>query len=604
MSGQGGKRPPPPSHSEVLCKQCKIKIQKRNLADHYLRYHEGKNHKECLVAEKGNIDSFFTKPFAPSDESGESSSKKQKEATETFLIPNPSTSNAEMESIMSDISKLKEGQAKILTAIQDKQQKPMTAPKPKPNDIDYDLLKSNNVDELVANVDWLILTDDNQYARCIVCMSGNKPGEDGQSGFFNLSQEFRYLKKHIKGHSNRELHCQKLADSEMASLKSTKVAKRSDQVGMRLGTIAYQIMYHGEALTSYERKVAALSMNGVDVGNINHSKNFPIALISPFKNIVSSKLKLIVKSPLPCTDEGPPIALIDDKSKIKHEERHGIMTRFPVLKNGRFFQTFLLGQPVQEKGNQEAMMETLIKITQDELDLSISDIRQQLVCHVADGAIAKNLHIHKSHANKLQLDESYVKTVVLWDAAHRLELAAEDTKVKTPWLRNFDSKLEAMMVEMKQDLNRNSLIQTATEMDLIYYELHLFSDTRFIQYAHRTYRNIREMWPVINRVLESQSASDTSKAIDVQKGHKVFLQDPISVLRLIFMEEVANILTVLSKEFQKCDDFPYHAKQASEKTVKSTKGRINFFQKLKTSKSRLSIRIFMDSMEVICKYSI
>ena len=37
-------------------------------------------------------------------------------------------------------------------------------------------------------------------------------------------------------------------------------------------------------------------------------------MLEPFAEVISGKLKMLVSTPLPCTDEKPPIALIDDKS--------------------------------------------------------------------------------------------------------------------------------------------------------------------------------------------------------------------------------------------------------------------------------------------------
>ena len=39
--------------------------------------------------------------------------------------------------------------------------------------------------------------------------------------------------------------------------------------------------------------------------------------------------------------------------------------------------------------------------------------------------------------------------MVLWDLAHKLELAAKHSKEKMNWLTNFDSDLDQLMTEMK-----------------------------------------------------------------------------------------------------------------------------------------------------------
>ena len=60
-------------------------------------------------------------------------------------------------------------------------------------------------------------------------------------------------------------------------------------------------------------------------------------MLDPFVAIFLDKLKQLINTPLACTDTKPPFALIDDKSRIKREDRHGIMIRVPALKRNHFF---------------------------------------------------------------------------------------------------------------------------------------------------------------------------------------------------------------------------------------------------------------------------
>ena len=137
---------------------------------------------------------------------------------------------------------------------------------------------------------------------------------------------------------------------------------------MRIGSIAYQIIKQGEALHSFPQKLALLHQTGVFVGNINHSKGFIHSMLDPFVAIILDKLKQLINTPLACTDTKPPFALIDDKSRIKREDRHGIMIRVPVLKRNNFFKTFYVCQPVQEKGDKKSMSDTLFKSVSKDLD--------------------------------------------------------------------------------------------------------------------------------------------------------------------------------------------------------------------------------------------
>jgi hypothetical protein len=245
---KGAKKVSTPSHVEIKCKQCDGKIQKRSLTEHYSHFHEGKDYRECLISEKGNLDAFFKKPLVESTETEESSSTKQKTDNVTVQdLPSPNeskdTSKSSLDDVVFEISQLKLGQEKILSVIQEKQILHSTSSTTSHSsqlevyDIQHDLYKSHNVEELVENIDWLIITDNNENARCLVCTSDDQQEDDHQPGFFNVTQEFRFLKKHVKVHSTRKVHCQNLSKSEIASYKSLRLSKRSDKVGMLLGTL-------------------------------------------------------------------------------------------------------------------------------------------------------------------------------------------------------------------------------------------------------------------------------------------------------------------------------------------------------------------------------
>ena len=218
------------------------------------------------------------------------------------------------------------------------------------------------------------------------------------------------------------------------------------------------------------------------------------SMLEPSAGVISDKLKMLVSTPLPCTDEKPPIALIDDKSRIKKEDRHGIMVRVPVLKKNVFFKTFLVSQPVQEKGDKISMSNVLLNSVCDHLKLQKDEMRQQLVCHAADGAIAHNLHIHTAHAEYLHLDQEYVKELVLWDLAHKIELAAKHAKDKTPWLQKFDSELDHLIIEMKVGSTRSKLMDICSKRNIEFREFDHFSLTRFMQYSYRIYNSVAHMW--------------------------------------------------------------------------------------------------------------
>ena len=596
-----------PSHTELKCKQCSLKVQKRSLADHYSKFHKEADYKESLINEKNYLENFLGMKRPSSDKADENKQGKSPKIVDSEdKTPNrtsdttgedqsnqPSTSanicinvdksgESDLSKVLSRINTLEANQKKMLNKLKNNSQKPekKNLNKPKQSDMACVSMKQiTNVDELISGVDWLVSCEDNNFIRCMLCFESENVVDITARGVFNTNQEFRYLKSAVKRHESKPSHIENLKKLSAEKSLNLKLIKKNEVIGYRLGSIAYQIIFHSEAFSSYPRKIALLAQNGIDVGSTNHSKAFPATFITPLKNQISLKLKERVKQPLACTGKPPPIALINDKASIKHEERHGICVRFPIFAGGELFKTFLLGQPVQTSSTRDAMCETLIQTTRRELDLTLPELREQMVCECADGAIVKNIAIWKALMTKLSLGEEYAKSLTIWDLGHLLELALDDTKKEQKWLQDFDSIVQKIMVFMRQDYKRTELKKVCTEKSLQYCELVLFSTTRFAQYMFRSYKSLRDMWLAIWYLLENISASDTKEAIEAQKGFKSDIQNPKFVIRLVFMEEISNIVTILSKQFQKRDVLPFFSKQAAEKTIASLETALECFKK-------------------------
>ena len=160
-------------------------------------------------------------------------------------------------------------------------------------DLDYTLLKAEDPEFLLRNIDWLVLSDkDPNKAICVVCSDQNQISKGpARPGVFSCDQEFKKLKYTVKEHANLESHLLKLNKQNLANEKTLNRYKRNEEIGFRLGSLCYQILQEGESLRSYPKKVALLASNGVDCGQTNHSRRFVTSLIKPFKEEISMKFK-------------------------------------------------------------------------------------------------------------------------------------------------------------------------------------------------------------------------------------------------------------------------------------------------------------------------
>ena len=575
----------PPSYLEVKCKECGKTIQRRQLENHYKTFHDELDYKDSLVAPKGNLHNFLKRQSSSELPSTSSSIKKQslvrestEKTSESVVITELSEqSSSSLNELKIDISKIKEDQGKILELLSS--EKKQSEIKEEPNQsFDSTLKYCKSNDDILSNIDWIVVADDStELVRCLVCTTGNV--KKGMPGTFSLTQELRKLKFTIKEHMKRELHLKNLAESNLNTAESLKAAKRSDVVGMRLGLIAYQIIYRGEALFSYPPKIANLSLSNVDVGTTNHSKRFIVDLVPCLQAAIEKKMQEQINAPLPCTGEQPPYVLIDDKVHHKSEERHGIMLRLAVLKNGYLFKTFFLGHPQQPVGTRIEMTKTLFDTTEEKTNQTMLDVRQRLVGHTADGGIIKNLHIHVSHKDRLNVSEEYAKSLLFRDAAHLLESTLGDVKKVTPWLQKIFDFLTTAMVHFRVGSAQETLKAECEKLQCPFYTFHLFSTTRFHEYVYRSVKNFDHMWMPMMMILKRISSTVSSEGVEAQKGIIKQLQDPQFIIELLFVSEVSKQFSILSQLFQEENKFPFHVKKSSETVYNNMRHAKDNFQK-------------------------
>ena len=102
----------------------------------------------------------------------------------------------------------------------------------------------------------------------------------------------------------------------------------------------------------------------------------------------------------------------------------------------------------------EALTDLLIKTILDTFGWTVDDLRQRITGACVDGQYI-HLNMRDHLANALNLPVTLMNESVIWDAAHRLELACEHAKEgytvsgqrvgETKWLLELDGLLQHIM---------------------------------------------------------------------------------------------------------------------------------------------------------------
>ena len=212
--------------------------------------------------------------------------------------------------------------------------------------------------------------------------------------------------------------------------------------------------------------------------------------------VLVERLKKFLDKPLPCTDKPSPVAILGDKGTIKRDVTQPTLIRVASPGKNSIFRKFYLSHPVVRNHTGVNVTELLLSSVKDTLQWTTSEIRQRFCGGAFDGQYL-SLKVPEHLAQQLILDVDFTKDAVVWDVAHRFELGCEDAKKLTPWLQELDTTLQSVMKKFTLGMHHTNLRDVAEEMGVNFLEFCLFSETRFIEYSHRTYDHFISMYPVL-----------------------------------------------------------------------------------------------------------
>lgn len=431
------------------------------------------------------------------------------------------------------------------------------------------LKASRSVFEICSLNDCLQLTDDKQYLACIPCTYGLKTKCPGQ-GYFSLKHvqydelimdiHFRTLKSHIQRHLDISTH-KELANAPEFTTKSSRV----ENIGKVVTGVAYQIIHGNNFFREFSRQIAMLDVNGVDVGNINHSFDFLDRFLeSIYKELIGNVSKFL-HTPLSCTNRMPPICLKPDKFTHKLQGAQGLIIRHPCLTNGRLFrETYVSHEKVEGSGCMY-WMQLMIDSVKTTFQYNDSEIRQVFKGMAADGAYIKN-HSAEHLSEILNIPLTLTDNACIWDYCHKLERADFHTRKVNTWINKADDVRKALMKDVKWGNTRNQLIEICENAGVVHREFVSFSDTRFAEYRHRTYKVFLEMHQALYQLYQQLASADTPEAPNHQE-RVLHFQNPETCLKLAFMYDLSQLLTRTQKHCQDQKLLPPERKQRIETLI-------------------------------------
>ena len=162
--------------------------------------------------------------------------------------------------------------------------------------LDTTMVECKSIQDLITKFECLEHTELEKSIICTLCADHSKQGANITGRFLLLCGEdedeivenetkqtrrFRNLKSHIKAHFDSDCHHANLRQKLLDEEHSAVYKSRSHLIGMRIGRICYTMYKQGSSLRNYETEILKSILNGTDIGDINHGRNFP-SLFPPF----------------------------------------------------------------------------------------------------------------------------------------------------------------------------------------------------------------------------------------------------------------------------------------------------------------------------------
>ena len=323
-----------------------------------------------------------------------------------------------------------------------------------------------------------------------------------------LPDEFRHLKGNIKRHLIGVKH-QKCWEKLVRQQEKQRVWEtRNIEIGMRVARICYCVIQEGRSKESFEKDLLKASLNGEDLGDINHSKNFVDKFRPHLAAEVHRRMSNFVTTRMEQTGHFPALNVQADKGTSVHRTRQFITATTVVPDSENLINVVYVGQPVVKNHDGIGLAKS-IKEGLDRLNVR----GEQIEGGSFDGQYF-HLSIEKYLSDLYKLPSTFLCT---WDPLHRS--GNVDTHIRKDasfdWLVCLQNTCKDIYSKFNWGKNYELLVDTCNEMEMSMKSLVKFHDVRFANSVRMVFINIREDFkPIVtclNQIVDDCSGGGTAE---------------------------------------------------------------------------------------------
>ena len=320
----------------------------------------------------------------------------------------------------------------------------------------------------------------------------------------NLSTAFRSMKDTIKRHFAGERHTRAEAAGKRKEEEATARSKEAASVALRAMRTAYFVLAKSLSQTTFEELIVLQHTNGINMGNINHSKAFMEKARGSFHRQVLTSLADHVKTQ-PC------VALSADKATVNKRtlDITAITTVVPEAPVGSMIQSFVVGAPVVKERDGDGHARQL-RGTIASLGITRTE---QLSAIAADGQVHHN-GVPTKLLRAMSIGSASPACVPrIWDGAHLLNLADQDARNATSckWVDETLGTITRITKRFSLGAGLERLLDAESDLGCRVLKPRLWSETRFAPYAADVLNTFTTNVPAMRHAVQQQLETETRR---------------------------------------------------------------------------------------------
>ena len=440
------------------------------------------------------------------------------------------------------------------------------------------------VDDITESFDELVVEEETDMILCELCFVENESAGARTPGQFKFktvdetmdegskqSRPFINLKAAIKKHFKTTLHTNNWEAWKQKEDANEAFKSRVHEVGMRIARICYAGYKGGSSKRNFEQEILKAVLNGCDMGDINHSDQFPRKFRPFVKREIRNRTKKFLNSRLEQTGFEPALNISADKGTNVHRSRQFTTVKTCVPDSPNLINSVFLGHPVVKH---HAGVDVTASIEEELKEFGIKS--SQL-----EGASFDGAYFHQSVPEHLKasmdISEQFVAT---HDPLHITGI--KDAHIRKDldysWLTKVQEICSEIYNKFNWGKNYELLLDTCKELEMTLASLTKFSKTRFANSIRNVTINIRKDFQVIvdslKKIIDENKDSTIAKKREKATDAEHILKKITNKKFVLHLSGISDVYEVFGKVVNTCqivDILPFERYDAVKKSVAELK---------------------------------